>query len=224
MIGGASLPGLAAAQEKTPDSMADRVLACAACHGVQGEGNSRNPYFPRLGGQPADYLSNQLRAFRDDHRKYGPMNYLTTYLSDGYLHEIATYFSKLRPTLPAPAAPTAAPATLEAGRKLVMEGDAARKVPACVACHGEKLTGREPGIPGLLGFSKEYVSAQLGAFRAGVRHGTAPDCMQQVATRLSDADIAAVSAWLAAQPAPQDLAPTAAGTTQLPLVCGSQQR
>lgn len=223
LIGSAGLAGSVHAQEKAPDTMAERVLACAACHGAQGEGNANNPYFPRLGAQPADYLANQLKAFRDDHRKYGPMNYLTTYLTDDYLHQIGVYFSQQRPQIAPHGAGDATPEMLERGRTLVSGGDAARKVPACAACHGANLGGRTPGIPGLLGFSREYLSAQLGAFRSGVRHGTAPDCMQQVATRLSDKDIAAVSAWLASQPA-QDLSPAPAGTTPLPLACGSEPR
>jgi len=39
------------------------VAACAACHGAQGEGNSLAG-FPKLGGQHADYIASQLKAFR----------------------------------------------------------------------------------------------------------------------------------------------------------------
>ena len=35
--------------------MEARLLACAACHGRQGEGTT-NDYFPRLAGKPAGYL------------------------------------------------------------------------------------------------------------------------------------------------------------------------
>jgi cytochrome c553 len=38
------------------EHMAERVLACAPCHGATGEG-SKDPYFPRLAGKPAVYLS-----------------------------------------------------------------------------------------------------------------------------------------------------------------------
>ena len=36
--------------ERAPDTMEARLLACAACHGRQGEG-TKNDYFPRLAGQ-----------------------------------------------------------------------------------------------------------------------------------------------------------------------------
>jgi cytochrome c553 len=69
----------ASATEKAPDTMAARVLACASCHGAEGEGTS-DAYFPRLAGKPAGYLYNQLVAFRDGRRKYPPMNYLLEFL------------------------------------------------------------------------------------------------------------------------------------------------
>ena len=53
--------------EPLPDTIGSRVLACTACHGVQGQG-TRDDYFPRLAGKPAGYLYNQLMAFRDGQR------------------------------------------------------------------------------------------------------------------------------------------------------------
>jgi cytochrome c553 len=94
-------------------------------------------------------------------------------------------------------------------------------VPACASCHGASLTGRSPAIPGLLGLHGDYISAQLGAFRYGTRHAASPDCMHEIATRLSDRDITAISAWLASLPAPTIPTPAAAGSSTLPLACGS---
>jgi cytochrome c553 len=81
--------------ERAPDTMEARLLACAACHGRQGEG-TKNDYFPHL-GKPAGYLMNQLVAFRDGRRRYPPMNYLLEYLPDPYLQKMADYFAALRP-------------------------------------------------------------------------------------------------------------------------------
>ena len=69
--------------ERTPDTMAARVLACASCHGDKGQGTN-DDYFPRLAGKPAGYLYNQLVAFRDGRRKYPPMNYLLEFLPDPF--------------------------------------------------------------------------------------------------------------------------------------------
>ena len=64
------------------------------------------------------------------------------------------------------------------------------------------MTGVLPGTPGLLGLPRDYVNAQLGAWKAGQRQAHAPDCMKAVVAKLSDADIFAVSSWLAAQAVP----------------------
>ena len=69
------VPAHAQPTEHAPDTIEARLLACAACHGPQGQG-TENGYFPRLAGKPAGYLMNQLVAFRDGRRRYPPMNYL----------------------------------------------------------------------------------------------------------------------------------------------------
>jgi cytochrome c553 len=206
--------------ERAPDTMQARVLGCAACHGDKGQGTD-NDYFPRLAGKPAGYLYNQLLAFRDGRRKYPPMNYLLAYLPDAYLKQIADYFASQRPPFPQPTSVKVDAATLELGKTLVTKGNATRNVPACVSCHGASMTGMEPAIPGLLGLHADYVSAQLGAWRYGTRTAFAPDCMRQVAQRLSDHDITAVAAYLASLPAPADPVPVAAGSLKIPLACGS---
>ena len=206
---------------RAPDTVAARLLACAACHGPLGEGTD-NDYFPRLAGKPAGYLMNQLVAFRDGRRRYPPMNYLLEYQSDPYLQKIADYFAALRPPPPAQAVSDVSAAVLARGHSLVSEGDMAHGVPACSRCHGPKLTGMEPAIPGLVGLHASYISAQLGAFRYGTRTAAAPDCMQYVAASLSESDVTAVAAWLASLPVPADPSPVPKGTLPMPLVCGSE--
>jgi cytochrome c553 len=204
-----------------PDTIAQRVLACASCHGAKGEGTD-NAYFPRLAGKPAGYLKNQLIAFKNGRRHYPPMNYLLEFLTDDYLDEMATYFAAQRPALPTPAVPEVSEAILAHGKALVTQGDASRGVPACQSCHGTALTGMEPGIPGLLGLRASYISAQLGGWRYGTRTADAPDCMQIVAGHLSEDDVKSVAAFLAMQAAPDNPAPVGKGTYALPFGCGSQ--
>jgi cytochrome c553 len=204
-----------------PDTIAQRVLACASCHGAKGEGTD-NAYFPRLAGKPAGYLHNQLVAFKNGRRHYPPMNYLLEFLPDEYLLKMAEYFAEQRPPLPTPFVPDVSDALLAHGKSLVTQGDANRGVPACQSCHGTALTGMEPAIPGLLGLRASYISAQLGAWRYGTRTAAAPDCMQIVAGHLTEDDVKSVAAWLAAQPAAADPAPVAKGTYALPFGCGSQ--
>lgn len=207
---------------KDIDSMEARVQGCVTCHGQNGQGTN-NGYFPRIAGKPAGYLYNQLVAFREGTRRYPPMNYLVAYLPDSFLHEIADYFSKQRPPFAAKEVSNAPPAVIARGRTLVTAGDPQRGVPACVACHGDRLTGMEPGIPGLIGLRPTYIVAQLTRWRVGERHAAEPDCMRRVATRLSDTDVTAVAAYLSQQPAPADAAPESSNLVRMPFACGSQR-
>jgi cytochrome c553 len=204
-----------------PDTIEARLQACTACHGEQGRGTT-NDYFPRLAGKPAGYLMNQLVAFRDGRRRYPPMNYLLEYLPDAYLQRMAEYFAALRPPPGPPVVTDASPAILERGRTLVAEGDSAHGVPACSLCHGRALTGMEPAIPGLAGLRAKYISAQLGAWRYGIRTAIAPDCMQIVAASLTENDVTAVAAWLSSLPIPPDPSPIPRGSLSMPLMCGSE--
>ena len=207
--------------ERAPDTMAARVLACASCHGPEGEGTS-DVYFPRLAGKPAGYLYNQLVAFRDGRRRYPPMNYLLDFLPDAYLQQIAEHFASLRPPFPAPAVPTVSNEILARGESLVKNGDGQRGVPPCSACHGPALGGMEPAIPGLLGLRASYISAQLGGWRYGTRTAFTPDCMQIVAGLLTEDDVKAVAAYLSSRPAPTDPSFAKQGSLPMPLACGSQ--
>src|SRR5690606_14527149 len=70
--------------------------------------------------------------------------------------------------------------------------------------------GVAPNVPGLLGLSRDYLNAQLGAWRTGQRRSVAPDCMAEVARRLQPEDLSAVTAWLAAQALPANPKPVSA--------------
>ena len=206
------------------DSIAQRTLACTACHGPQGRA-APDGYYPRLAGKPAGYLYNQLLNFRDGRRQYGLMTQLLEPLTDAYLMEIAQYFSSLDVPYPPPLPTTALPELLRRGERLVMQGDSDKKVPACIQCHGATMTGVVPNVPGLLGLPRDYLNAQLGAWKSGQRRAHAPDCMRGVVARLDDGDINAAASWLAAQRLPVNSKPAsqppalAAGTVAI--VCGS---
>jgi cytochrome c553 len=208
------------AAENVPDTIAQRAVACTACHGKEGRATNQG-FFPRIAGKPAQYLYNQLVNFREGRRQYPLMTYMVDHLSDTYLQELADYFSNQHPPYPPPQITNASPATLERGRALVMSGDSAKKIPACIACHGQKLTGALPAIPSLVGLPRDYLNAQFGSWKNQSRKAAAPDCMAQVSKQLSPEDIEAVSTWLASQPIPNDMSPGAAASVTLPFPCGS---
>nr|HET7858362.1 cytochrome C [Caldimonas sp.] len=201
------------------DTIAQRVLACTGCHGEQGRAGP-DGYYPRLAGKPAGYLFNQLRNFRDERRHYELMNGLLALLDDAYLREIAAYFASLDVPYPPPAPSVGSAELRERGEALVRNGDPARSLPACTQCHGDAMTGRAPFVPGLLGLPRDYLNAQLGAWRNGQRRAIEPDCMAQVARSLAPEEIGAVSAWLAAQAVPAHAQAASDAGASLPIPCG----
>jgi cytochrome c553 len=216
----ALLAGSAAHAQPPPDTMAQRMQVCTACHGKEGRA-TREGYFPRIAGKPAGYLFNQLENFQLGRRNNEAMVHLVDHLTPAYLQEIAAYFSSLELPHPPAQPPDVAPAVLERGARLVRQGDPARQLPSCTSCHGDRMTGVQPAMPGLLGLPRDYLIAQLGAWRTGQRKSAAPDCMGTIANRLSPDDVSAVAAWLAAQDVPRDGAPAARLAAPLPLDCGS---
>jgi len=198
-----------AAPEEFRDTIAQRTLACTSCHGREGRAGP-DGYYPRIAGKPAGYLYNQLLHFREGRRRYGLMAGLLETLSDDYLWEIAQHFASLDVPYPPPQPASAPPEVLQRGRVLALQGDRDRRVPACASCHGKALTGVLPNTPGLLGLPRDYLNAQLGAWRTGQRRALAPDCMAEIARRLAPDDLSAVTAWLAAEPLPRNAKPVAA--------------
>lgn len=208
----------AARPAQLPDTLEQRLIACNACHARPAADNA---FFPRIAGKPAAYLYNQLVNFRQGRRHYRPMTVMVEHLPYPYLQEIAEFYAAQPAALPAPQAAGLSAAEMARGRQLVLEGDAQRGLPACIACHGERLTGSAPAVAGLAGQPRAYLNAQLGNWRNGNRRAAAPDCMAVVARRLSASDVAAVSGWIASRPLPADLHPAAHIARPLPLACGS---
>ena len=202
------------------DTLAQRLAACSTCHGKEGRAVG-DGYRPRIAGKPAGYLLHQLQNFRDGRRDYGPMVALVDGLPESYLREIAAHYAALDLPYPAPPRATETPAVLARGRQLALQGDAARQLPACAACHGVALTGVQPATPGLLGLPRDYLTGQLGAWLTGQRRAHAPDCMAEVSGKLEGGDLNAVSAWLASQPVPVNAKAAAALPAPAPLRCGS---
>lgn len=195
-------------------TMAQRMAPCAACHGAEGRATA-DGFYPRIAGKPAGYLHNQLLNFRDGRRRNALMSYLVDRQRDDYLREMADYFAGLELPYPPPAAAALGDAALARGQALALRGDPGRDIPACVDCHGRKLTGVLPAVPGLVGLPRDYLAAQLGAWQTGIRRAHPPDCMGRIAQRMTAAEIGDVTGWLAAQAVPRDAKPATTGGSRL---------
>jgi cytochrome c553 len=202
--------------------MSERVKPCEACHGNQGRAGP-DGYYPRLAGKPAGYLYNQMENFSQGRRRYTMMRRMMEPLSPAYQREMANHFANLQvPYLPPIVKSTASSSMqMTRGQQLALQGDPALKIPACNSCHGDSLMGNAANVPGLLGMPSAYLGAQLSAWSLGDRSTVAPDCMGEIAKRLSADDAAAVTGWLAAQAVPQKINANPPKRTATDVRCGS---
>lgn len=92
--GAAVVRGEVIARQGVP---AQRIPSCADCHGPSP--TRRNPAYPRLAGQYADYLALQLRLFAEDHRggsAYARLMHPTAdRLSPEQVRDVALYYATL---------------------------------------------------------------------------------------------------------------------------------
>jgi cytochrome c553 len=150
---------------------ATKSAVCAACHGPNG--NSVNPEWPRLAGQSAVYIAEQLRLFRSGLRANPVMQPLATTLSDQDISDLAVYYEAQTPT-----GLEADPSYWQGGQALYLRGDRARDVPACTACHGPVGRGNlAAGYPALRAQQSVYVMKQLNDYASGARY-TGPNPVQ----------------------------------------------
>ena len=88
----ACLAGAAAAADNSPGRA--KAQACAVCHGPLGI--SVSPDAPNIAGQPAIYLSAQLKAYRGGERKHEVMSLMAKPLSDEDIAVLAAWFASIR--------------------------------------------------------------------------------------------------------------------------------
>ncbi|HWG00036.1 MAG TPA: c-type cytochrome [Steroidobacteraceae bacterium] len=162
----------AATPPVTPDPYVDgseqagasKAAVCFSCHGP--DGNSQSPTFPRLAGQNAVYIAEQLHLFRAGIRKNPVMQPMSAGLSDQDIDNLAVFFAAQTP-----AGLEGDPSYWKAGRALYLHGDVAHGVPGCVACHGPTGRGNPAaGYPALQAQQSVYVVSQLQQYANGTRY------------------------------------------------------
>ncbi|HYL72185.1 MAG TPA: c-type cytochrome, partial [Candidatus Dormibacteraeota bacterium] len=143
---------------------ATKAAVCSACHGPNG--NSVNPEWPKLAGQSAVYIAEQLRLFRAGVRANPVMQPLAAGLSDQDISDLAVYYEAQTPL-----GLEADPSYWQTGAALYLRGDKAHEVPACVACHGPVGRGNlAAGYPALRAQQSVYVAKQLNDYASGGRY------------------------------------------------------
>lgn len=92
------------------------------------------------------------------------------------------------------------PGTLNRGKQLATKYQ-------CATCHGANLEGIGP-VPALAGRSPSYTMRQLFDMKTGTRRGPWAELMKPIVSSMSVPDMAAVSAFAAAMPAPAAARPS----------------
>ena len=170
---------------------------CAGCHGEQGQGNAA---YPRIAGLDAAYLDATLEAFASGRRQSGMMQPVAGALGEAQRQRLARHFAGVEAgTLPAPEATGAA--SVARGRRLAIEGDGTRRIPACAECHGPVRKDRNRMYPDIAGQHPAYLALQLELFARGGRGGTRyAHLMERAATGLEPGEIRDLAAYYGSLP------------------------
>ena len=145
------LVGVAGAFAAEPPAAA---ATCVACHGPKGVSSTLE--WPNLAGQHADYLENQIRAFRDGTRENPAMAPFVDKLTDKDIVELAAYYASL---------PRGTSANGDAS--LVAKGENLSAY--CKACHGMQGVPAATVWPIIAGQQAAYLQKQLAAYKSGAR-------------------------------------------------------
>jgi len=183
----------------TVEAGALKATTCSACHGPSG--NSATAVWPKLAGQNAVYIAEQLQLFKSGVRVNPDMLKMVSTLSDKDIDSVAVYFQAQTPV-----GGEADASMVHAGANLYRFGDPARDIPACTACHGPVGRGNAVSdYPALRAQFADYVAKQLGDFASGARYsGAKPGAptsrngamMATIAKRLSSEDIKELAAYI----------------------------
>lgn len=185
-------PAAAAPKAAKPDLVkgeASYTAVCAACHAA--DGNSSIVANPKLAQQHPEYLVKQLQEFKSGKRNDPVMKGMAALLSDDDMRNVSWW-------LASKAAKTGFSKDKELvslGERIYRGGIADRNIAACAGCHSANGAGIPAQYPRLSGQHADYTTKQLVEFRDGKRGNSLP--MSQVAAKLNDREIKAVSDYIA---------------------------
>jgi cytochrome c553 len=157
---------------------------CIACHTV--EGNTPDPTIPRNAGQSRFAIYKQLHDYRSGTRRNETMTPLVADLDDKAIADLAAFYGRLvRGAIDPSRSGVFVGADIE---NIVLNGDTARNLPPCGACHGVGAGGPVE-TPTLTSQYAQYIEAQLKAFATGARHNDIYHRMRSVAAKLTPTEM-----------------------------------
>lgn len=171
-----------------------KSATCIACHSE--DGNSVVPAWPKIAGQHEKYLAKQLHDYQkgEDGPRYDPQMYgMVVTLTEEDIADLAAYYAsqKLSPG-------STKQEYLDLGERIYRGGNVNSGVTACIACHGPKGGGNFlANYPRLGGQHAEYTATQLRYFKEGQRANDPNEMMRNIASRMTEEEIVAVSEYIA---------------------------
>jgi cytochrome c553 len=165
---------------------------CAMCHNVNGI--SRMAKFPKLAGQKAAYIEQQIMAFREGRRynDHGQMQSIVGEIAQEEVAHIAAYFSSL------PQDSVLVNTEIDEGEgqtQKLNKGQLLFEVgreglAACADCHANKSSN----APWLDGQHRQYLEKQIHDFYAGDREADCSIAKSKIA--LQSKQLTSMSGWL----------------------------
>ena len=189
---------------------AAKAGACAACHGLDGNGTNAALY-PRLAGLSERYIARQLALFKSGHRTTGNAGLMIPYanaLSAQDMRDVGAYFATQKSgagvadetEVTDEKSPYKGKKFYEIGQQLYLRGDAKRGIVACMACHGPDGKGNPgPAYPHISGQQDWYVSRRLTEYRdleSPVKDDKLHALMAQESKTLTDEEIKALGSYI----------------------------
>ena len=181
--------------------------ACAACHGLDGNGLQQNA--PRIAGMPERYIAQQLALFKHGERTTGLaalMVPFATPLSNQDMRDLGAWYASqaagagVADDTTIATGPNRGMKFYQVGERLYRAGDATRGIPGCMACHGPSGGGNPgPAYPSVGGQDAAYVVRRLEEYRAGTttgRDATHFNLMARIAKPLTDEEIQSLGTYV----------------------------
>jgi cytochrome c553 len=191
LVYAAALPAAEGTSPAKPDPARGRQVAstvCAACHGA--DGNSTIPTNPILAGQVADYIANQLAAFKSGARPSPIMKGMASPLSPEDMRDLGAWFASQKHMDMV----ARDKALAQRGEQIWRGGITATGVPACAGCHGAEGLGIPAEFPRISGQYADLTFGWLKAFASGQRPHPV---MGPIASRMNEGDMKAVAEYAA---------------------------
>jgi cytochrome c553 len=167
-----------------------KLPVCATCHGL--DGAAPQEIWPNLSGQSQNYMLKQLLDFKHNRRISPVMQTYAALLNEQEMLELSKYYSKktLKASLPDSN-------TNKKGKELYRVGNFKKKIPACIACHGPSGNGNDPAkYPKISQQHPAYLLQQLKAFKQHQRTNDPHKIMQDISSKLDDAEIRSIVKYL----------------------------